>query len=183
MQIDLYNGREWLLLFFAREPALAIAPRFCFCSCSERVSFGMNGALLCCIKSTRLFLKSKPRVTQLDKEYSSFYYLITWCAHYVEVHSINLKMCTLFTDRVMQSTPSVCWSVSTLSFEPIDLWCRFFACVWVTTTAYRELKIMAIGEGETFHYFSTGSMAGVRVKGQVHFKVKVVCQGQRLRLG
>jgi len=50
----------------------------------------------------------------------------------------------IFTDRVSvggNAIASVCPSVSTLSFEPIDLWPWPFACVWVMTIAVFSLKV------------------------------------------
>jgi len=41
----------------------------------------------------------------------------------------------------MQSPPSVCPSVSPLTFEPSDLWPWPLACVWVMTVAVLALKV------------------------------------------
>jgi len=64
------------------------------------------------------------------------------CAH---VHAVTLLLDLtaylsfhfIFTERGIFNRasvrPSVCPSVSTLYFEPTDLWPWSFACVWVTT--------------------------------------------------
>jgi len=82
--------------------------------------------------------------------------------------------------EVMQSPhSSVRPSVSSLSFEPTDLWSWSFACVWVTVMACVGLKLKVTGQGQdwllsTFCIFRLFAFI-------IRVIVTSECQGQRSR--